>query len=103
MVKNLPAMQETRVQSLLQEDPMCQSHKACVPQLLSLCSRAQEPQQLSPLSLGHMLPSKSRHHSEKDTHATREEPQLTAAGEEPARRSRPARPKRMFKIKCKNK
>ena len=42
-------VQETRVQALVQEDPTCRgATKACVPQLLSLCSRAREPQLLSP-------------------------------------------------------
>ena len=42
-VKNLPANEEHKVQSLLQKDP-----RACVSQLLSLYSRAQEPQQEKP-------------------------------------------------------
>ena len=41
--------QETQVQSLVQEDPTYRgATKPCVPQLLSLCSRAREPQLLSP-------------------------------------------------------
>ena len=42
-------MQETQVQSLVQEDPTCcRATKAvCVPQLLSPCSRAHNPKQLS--------------------------------------------------------
>ena len=42
-------MQETQVQSLSQEDPTC--HRACAPQLLSLCSRAHALQQEKPLEL----------------------------------------------------
>ena len=42
-------VQGTRVQSLVQEDPTCHgATKARAPQLLSLCSRAHEPQLLSP-------------------------------------------------------
>ena len=42
-------MQETQAQSLSQEDPTC--HRACAPQLLSLCSRAHALQQEKPLEL----------------------------------------------------
>ena len=41
--QNLPAMQETGVQSLIQEDATGQEATRLVYQLLSLCSRAQEP------------------------------------------------------------
>ena len=42
-------MQGTRVRALLWEDPTCRgATKPHVPQLLSLCSRACEPQLLSP-------------------------------------------------------
>ena len=41
--------QETRVRALVQEDPTCRgATKPPVPQLLSLRSRAHEPQLLSP-------------------------------------------------------
>ena len=42
-------MQGTQVQSLVQEDPTCcrATKAACVPQLLSPCSRAHNPKQLS--------------------------------------------------------
>ena len=36
------------IQSLIQEDPTCHKTTARMPQLLSLCSRAQDPQLLSP-------------------------------------------------------
>ena len=48
VVKNQPPMQETQVQSLIQEDPTCLGVTACAPQLSSLCSRAQRSQLLSP-------------------------------------------------------
>ena len=42
-------MQGTRVRALLWEDPTCRGAiKPCAPQLLSLRSRAREPQLLSP-------------------------------------------------------
>ena len=49
-------MQGTRVRALVREDPTCHgatkpvrhNYWACVPQLLSLCCRAREPQLLSP-------------------------------------------------------
>ena len=41
--KNLPTNEEHKVQSLVQKDPC-----ACVSQLLSLYSRAQEPQEKPP-------------------------------------------------------
>ena len=42
-------MQGTRVRSLVREDPTCcRATKPVHPQLLSLCSRAREPQLLSP-------------------------------------------------------
>ena len=43
-----PPMQGPWVQSLVQEDPTCHGAVACAPQLLSLRSRAREPQLLSP-------------------------------------------------------
>ena len=42
-------MQETRVWSLIWEDPMPQSNWACVPQLFSLCSKAHALKQEKPL------------------------------------------------------
>ena len=38
-------MQGTQVRFLVQEDPHARSNQACVPQLLSLCSRTYVPQQ----------------------------------------------------------
>ena len=42
------SMQETRVRTLVWEDPTCLGATKPVPQLLSLRSRAREPQLLSP-------------------------------------------------------
>ena len=42
MVKNLPAMQETWVQSLAWEDPQALKQLSPVPQLLRLCSATTE-------------------------------------------------------------
>ena len=48
VVKNLPASAgDTGSIPVLGRSHMPQSNKACAPQLLSLCSRAHEPQQLS--------------------------------------------------------
>ena len=41
-------MQGAQVWSLVLEDPTCRGATKPVPQLLSLCSRAREPQLLSP-------------------------------------------------------
>ncbi|KAJ8784376.1 hypothetical protein J1605_008309 [Eschrichtius robustus] len=47
---------------------MLRSNKACVPQLLSLCSRAREPQLLKPTRLEPVLRNKRSHRNEKPTH-----------------------------------
>ena len=49
-----------------------QSNSAHSPQLLSLHSRAQEPQLLKPASLEPMLCNKRRHRNEKPTHRNKE-------------------------------
>ena len=50
--KNPPEIQETKVQSLTQEDHTgCDATNAHAPQLLSLSSRAREPQLLKPACL----------------------------------------------------
>jgi len=43
-------MQKTPVPSLAREDPICLGVTNSAPQLLSLCSRAWEPQLLKPMS-----------------------------------------------------
>ena len=61
--------QETWVRSLVQEGPTCcRAIEPIVPQILSLCSRAREPQLLK-LSCLEIVPhSKTSHCSEKPTH-----------------------------------
>ena len=51
---------------------MPRSNKARVPQLLSLRSRAREPQLLKPVSLEPVLHNKRSHRSEKSTHRNEE-------------------------------
>ena len=46
VVKNLPAIEETRFPCLVQEDPTCCG--ATLPQLLNLCSKAWELEPLCP-------------------------------------------------------
>ena len=60
-------MQGSLVRSLVREDPTC--HRATKTlQLLNLCSRAQEPQLLSPSTLEPMLHNKRSHSNEKQAH-----------------------------------
>ena len=60
-------MQGSLVRSLVREDPTC--HRATKTlQLLNLCSRAQEPQLLSPSTLEPMLHNKRSHSNEKRAH-----------------------------------
>ena len=67
-------MQGTRVRALVQEDPthMPWSNKARVPQLLSLRSRAHEPQLLKLTRLEPMLRNKRSHRNEKPAHCNKE-------------------------------
>ena len=58
-------MQGTWVRSLVQEDSTCHGATKPVPQLLSLSSRAWEPQPLKPGSLEPMLCNKRSHCQEK--------------------------------------
>ena len=58
-----------------------QSNSAHSPQLLSLHSRAQEPQLLKPASLEPMLCNKRRHRNEKPTHRNKEWPPLVTTRE----------------------
>ena len=51
---------------------MPQSNKAHVPQLLSLCSRAREPQLLKPAHLEPVLCNKRSHRNEKPVHRNEE-------------------------------
>ena len=61
-------VQGTRVPALVREDPTCRGATKPVPQLLSLRSRAREPQLLKPWSLESMLCNKRNHHNEKPAH-----------------------------------
>ena len=63
-------MQRTWVQSLVLEGPTCRGATKPVhaPQLLSLCSRAREPQLLRPTCQQPVLHSKKSHHNEKPEH-----------------------------------
>ena len=58
MDKNPPAKYGTQVLSLVLEDPICPgATQPCVPQLLSLCSRASAPQQEKPRSEKLLVPT----------------------------------------------
>ena len=63
-------MQGTRVRALVGEDPTCRGARA--PQLLSLRSRALEPQLLKPARLGSVLRNKKSHRSEKPAYLKEE-------------------------------
>ena len=65
-------MQGTRVQALVQKDPTCRGATKHVLQLLSLCSRALEPQLLKPMHLEPALRNQRGHCSEKPTHCKEE-------------------------------
>ena len=67
------AMQRTPVQSLVWEDPTCYgTTKSHVPQLLSLCSRAEELQLLKTMYLEPVLRNKRSHLNEKPMHCPEE-------------------------------
>ena len=51
---------------------MLRSNSACAPQLLSLCSRAREPQLLKPMNLEPVLLNKRSHRNEKREHRKEE-------------------------------
>ena len=68
-VKNMPANAgDTGLIPSLGRLHMSWSNWACVPQLLSLHSRALEMQLLSPHALQPVLRNKRSHHNEKPTH-----------------------------------
>ena len=78
-------MQGTRVQALVWEDPTCLgATKPSVPQLLSLRSRACEPQLLSP------RPATTEAHVPR-AHAPQQEKPLQWEARTPQRRVAPAR------------
>ena len=78
-------MQGTRVRAPVWEDPTCRrATKARAPQLLSLCSRAREPQLLSPWA------TTTEAHVPK-AHAPQQEKPLKWEAHAPQRRVAPAR------------
>ena len=79
-------MQETRVRSLVGElrSHMPQGNYARAPQLLSLRSRAHEPQLLKTVYLEPVLCNKRSHCNVKPTHRNEEQPPLAATREKPA-------------------
>ena len=82
-------MQETQVRSLILEDPTChRATKLYDPQLLSLLSRAQEPQLLKPMSPRAQAPRQEKPLQRQDI--TREQPLLTTTREQPTQQQRPS-------------
>ena len=96
MVKNLPAMQEMQVRSLVQEDPershMPWSNEAHALEPRSHGIRVPVVQLLKPTHLEPALRTKRSHGSEKPAHRQEEKPQLTAANESPHSSKDPAQP-----------
>ena len=85
MVKNPRAdAGDTRVRPGLGRCHMQQSNEAHAPQLLSLHSRALEPQLLKPARLEPVLRNKRSHRNEKPVHCNEEYPLLAATREKPA-------------------
>ena len=77
-------MQGTWVQALVWEDPTCRgATKPVRLQLLSLCSRAREPQLLKPAHLEPVLHNKRNHCNEKPAHRNEQQPPLAATRESP--------------------
>ena len=73
VVKNLPANAgDTGSSPGLGRSHMPRSNWAREPQLLSLCSRAHEPQLLKPVCLEPMLCNKTSHRDEKPVHCNEE-------------------------------
>ena len=69
VVKNLPANAgDTGSNPGPGTSHMPQSNKAHAPLILSLCSRAHEPQLLKPACLEPVLCNKRSHHNEKSVH-----------------------------------
>ena len=78
-------------------------NEACAPQLLSLCSRAQEVQLLKPECPRDCAPQE-KPSNEKPAHTAREQPLLAATREKPAQQRRPGTANNMiinFKTLCK--
>ena len=90
VVKNLPANAgDTGLSPGLGRSHMPRSTSACVPQLLSLHSRACEPQLLKPMSLEPVLCNKRSHRNEKPTHCKKSSPCLPQLENARAQQRRP--------------
>ena len=88
-------MQETWVVSLIQEDPCAtRAVKPPVPRLLSLCSRAHEPQLLKPA-----LCNKRNHCNGKSAHCIQRVTPCLQLEKSPHSNKKPPRPKIKFKKK----
>ena len=84
-------MQETQVRSLVLEDPTgCGAAKAPAPQLLSLCSRAWEPQPLRPTALEPKVRNERNHCNEKSAHHNDKRPHSPHLEESPCSNEDPA-------------
>ena len=96
VVKNLPAIQELQVRSLVQEDPershMPWSNRAHALKHRSHGIRVPVVQLLKPTCLEPALRTKRSHGSEKPVHRQEEKPQLTATNESPHSNKGPAQP-----------
>ena len=76
---------------------MPRSHKARAPQLLSLRSRAHEPQIVKPAGLEPMLCNKRSHDNEKPAHHNEEQPPLPQLEKACMQQQRPNADKNKFK------
>ena len=87
-------MQEARVQALVWGDPhILLSNWACVPQLLSLCSGAWEPQLLSPCVLGLLMLHSRRSRHTSSALQLESGPCLLQLEKSPRTKEDPAQPK----------
>ena len=94
MVKNPPANAgDTGLILGLGRFHMTQNNSACVPQLLSLYSRAQELQLLKLVSPRAMLCNVRSHCNEKPSQGHEEQPLLATTREKPMEQQDPAQPK----------
>ena len=97
-------MQGTRVRALVREDPTCcRATKPMTPQLLSLRSRAREPQLLKPAYLEPVLRNKRSHRHEKPAHRNEEQPPLTITRESLCAATKTQHGQKKFKKKKKKK
>ena len=84
VVKNPPAnAEDTGSSPGPGRSHVLRSNSACAPQLLSLRSRAHEPQLLKPVCLEPVLCNKRSHRNEKPAHSNKEQPPLAATRESP--------------------